>query len=324
MTRRRMQAHLKRFAILACLFISAPAAAQTWPSHLIKATIPFGAGSATDVVPRMFFEKLSTELGQPIVVENRAGAGGTVGTATVVRAEPDGYTILAHSSAITIAPAIFTELNYDATRDLSSALMIGYSANVMITSPSKPWTTAQEFIAAAKKKDASITFGSVGIGSAVHISAEKFRLAAGIDVTHVPYRGGSEVIADILGGRIDFYFCPLATALPLIQSGQVRALLVSTPKRVTDLPDVPAPPEIGLKDADSAIWFGVFVPSKAPKEVVEKLYESGSKVLANPDMQAGLKKLGVEPWPMKPGEMDALVAQQTVASAALVKAAGIK
>jgi tripartite-type tricarboxylate transporter receptor subunit TctC len=319
-----MQAHFKRFAILACLLISAPAAAQTWPSHLIKAVIPFGAGSATDVVPRMVFERLSTELGQTIVVENRAGAGGTVGTAAVIRSDPDGYSILAHSSAITIAPAIFTELNYEATKDLSSALMIGYSANVMITSPSKPWTTAQEFIAAAKKKDASITFGSVGIGSAVHISAEKFRLAAGIDVTHVPYRGGSEVIADILGGRIDFYFCPLATALPLIQSGQVRALLVSTPKRVADLPDVPSPPEIGLKDADSAIWFGVFVPSKAPKEVVAKLYESGTRVLATPDMQAGLKKLGVEPWPMKPDEMDALVAQQTIASAALVKAAGIK
>lgn len=322
--RRHMQAHLKRLTILTCLLLSVPAAAQTWPSHLIKATIPFGAGSATDVVPRMFFEKLATELGQPIVVENRAGAGGTVGTAAVVRAEPDGYTILAHSSAITIAPAIFTELTYDATKDLSSALMIGYSANVMITSPTKPWKTAQEFIEAAKKKDAATSFGSVGIGSAVHISAEKFRLAAGIDVTHVPYRGGSEVIADILGGRIDFYFCPLATALPLIQSGQVRALLVSTPQRVADLPDVPAPSEIGLKDADSAIWFGVFVPSKAPKDVVAKLYESGSKVLATPEMQAGLKKLGVEPWPMKPAEMDALVAQQTVSSAALVKAAGIK
>ena len=322
--RRHMQAHFKRLTLLTCLLISVPAAAQTWPSHLVKAVIPFGAGSATDVVPRMFFEKLATELGQPIVVENRAGAGGTVGTAAVVRADPDGYTILAHSSAVTIAPAIFTDLNYDATKDLSSALMIGYSANVMITSPSKPWKTVQEFIEAAKKKDASITFGSVGIGSAVHISAEKFRLAAGIDATHVPYRGGSEVIADILGGRIDFYFCPLATALPLIQSGQVRALLVSTPKRVADLPDVPAPPEIGLKDADSAIWFGVFVPSKAPKDAVEKLYMTGTKVLETSEMQAALKKLGVEPWPMKPGDMDTLVAQQTVSSAALVKAAGIK
>lgn len=330
MTRgRQMRAHLKRFTVLTCLLISASAIsvsalAQTWPSKLIKAYIPFGAGSATDVVPRMFFERLSTELGQPIVIENRAGAGGTVGTAAVVRAEPDGYSILAHSSAITIAPAIFTDLSYDATRDLSSALMIGYSANVMITSPSKPWKTAQEFIEAAKKKDASITFGSVGIGSAVHISAEKFRLAAGIDATHVPYRGGSEVITDILGGRIDFYFCPLATALPLIQSGQVRALLVSTPMRVSDLPDVPSPPEIGLKDADSAIWFGVFVPSKAPKEVIDKLYVTGTRVLATPDMQRDLKKLGVEPWPMRPEEMDALVAKQTIASAELVKAAGIK
>jgi tripartite-type tricarboxylate transporter receptor subunit TctC len=320
----QMQAHLRRLTIMTCLLISASAAAQTWPSKLIKAYIPFGAGSATDVVPRMFFDRLSTELGQPIVIENRAGAGGTVGTAAVVRSDPDGYSILAHSSAITIAPAIFTELTYDATKDLSSALMIGYSANVMITSPSKPWKTVQEFIEAAKKKDASITFGSVGIGSAVHISAEKFRLAAGIDATHVPYRGGSEVITDILGGRIDFYFCPLATALPLIQSGQVRALLVSTPKRVADLPDVPSPPEAGLKDADSAIWFGVFVPSKAPKEVIEKLYTAGTKVLANPDMQRDLKKLGVEPWPMKPDEMDALVASQTISSAALVKAAGIK
>ncbi|MBR2119530.1 MAG: tripartite tricarboxylate transporter substrate binding protein [Pseudomonadota bacterium] len=319
-----MQAHLRRLTILTCLLVSVSASAQTWPSKLIKAYIPFGAGSATDVVPRMFFERLSTELGQSIVVENRAGAGGTIGTAAVVRSDPDGYSILAHSSAITIAPAIFTELTYDATKDLSSALMIGYSANVMITSPNKPWKTAQEFIEAAKKKDASITFGSVGIGSAVHISAEKFRLAAGIDATHVPYRGGSEVITDILGGRIDFYFCPLATALPLIQSGQVRALLVSTPKRASDLPDVPSPPEIGLKDADSAIWFGVFVPSKTPKDVVEKLYATGTKVLANPDMQRDLKKLGVEPWPMKPDEMDKLVANQTIASAALVKAAGIK
>ncbi len=322
--RRLMQAHLRRLTIFTCLLVSVSASAQTWPSKLIKATIPFGAGSATDVVPRMFFDRLSHELGQPIVVENRAGAGGTVGTASVVRSDPDGYSILAHSSAITIAPAIFTELTYDATKDLSSALMIGSSANVMITSPSKPWKTVQEFLTAAKAKDATITFGSVGIGSAVHISAEKFRLAAGIDATHVPYRGGAEVITDIIGGRIDFYFCPLATALPLIQSGQVRALVVSTPQRVADLPDVPSPTDIGLKGADSAIWFGVFVPSKTPKEVVEKLYATGTKVLANPDMQRDLKKLGVEPWPMKPAEMDALVASQTIASAEVIKAAGIK
>lgn len=319
-----MRTHLWRLTIVATLLISASASAQTWPSKLIKATIPFGAGSATDVVPRLFFDRLSAELGQPIVVENRVGAGGTIGTAAVARAEPDGYTILAHSSAITTAPAIFTDLTYDATKDLSSALMIGSSANVMITSPSKPWKTIQEFIAAAKAKDASITFGSVGIGSAVHINAEKFRLAAGIEATHIPYRGGAEVITDILGGRIDFYFCPLATALPLIRDGQVRALLVSTSKRVADLPDVPTPTDIGLQGADTAVWFGVFVPSKTPKDIVDKLYAVGTKVLANPDMQRDMKKLGVEPWPMKPDEMDALVARETIASAELIKAAGLK
>ena len=148
----------------------------------------------------------------------------------------------------------------------------------------------QDFIADAKAKPGSISFGSVGIGSAVHISAEKFRLAAGIEATHVPYRGGAEVIADILGGRIDFYFCPLATALPLIKAGQVRALLVSTPKRVADLPDVPTPAEIGLKDADSAIWFGVFMPAKTPRDIVDKFHAAGVKVLADPAMQESLKQ----------------------------------
>ncbi len=317
---------LRRMFMCAGLLLAAPAHADNYPSRIIKAYIPFGAGSATDVVPRLFFDRLAVELGQPIVVENRVGAGGTVGTAVVARAEPDGYSILAHSSAITIAPAIFPDLTFDATKDLSSVLMIGYSANVMITSPNKPWKTVQEFIAAAKTKDATINFGSVGIGSAVHISAEKFKLAAGFEATHVPYRGGAEVITDILGGRIDFYFCPLSTALPLIKEGQVRALLVSTPKRVADLPDVPTPAEAGLTNADSSIWFGIFVPSKTPREIVDKLYASGMKVLANPDMQADLKKLGVEQWspPMTPADMDALVLKQTADGAALVKAAGIK
>src|SRR5580698_5599096 len=240
-------------SLLPILFLAPATHAEDWPSHLIRATIPFGAGSATDVVPRVVFDRLSVELGQSIVVENRPGAGGTLGTALVVKAAPDGYSVLAHSSALTIAPANFPDLTFDAAKDLSSVLMIGASANVMIVPASRPWKTVQEFIAEAKAKPGSISFGSVGTGSAVHISAEKFRLAAGFEATHVPYRGGAEVIADILGGRVDFYFCPLATALPLIRAGQVRALLVSTPTRVADLPDVPTPTEIGLKDADSAI-----------------------------------------------------------------------
>ena len=310
--------------VLASSFPGLPAHAETWPSRLIRATIPFGAGSATDVVPRLVFDRLAAELGQPIVVENRPGAGGTLGTAMVVKADPDGYSVLAHSSALAIAPAIFPDLTFDASRDLKGVLMIGSSAAVMIVSPSRPWKTVQDFIAEAKAKPGSISFGSVGVGSSVHISAEKFRLAAGIEATHVPYRGGPEVIADVIGGRVDFYFCPLATALPLIQAGRVRALLVSTPKRAAELPDVPTPSEIGLKDAESVSWFGVFVPSKTPPDIIEKLHAAGVKVLADPATQASLKQLGVEPLPMTPTEIDDFVKRETAANLKVIKAAGIK
>lgn len=319
-----MHKSLRVICVLTSLFAITAAHAETWPSRLIKATIPFGAGSAADVVPRLVFERLAAELGQPIVIENRAGGGGTVGSAQVAKADPDGYSILAQSSALAIAPAIFPSESFDVSRDLASVLMIGSTANVMIVPNARPWKTVQDFIADARAKPGSISFGSVGIGSAVHISTEKFRMAAGIEATHVPYRGGPEVIADIIGGRIDLYFCPLSTALPLIRAGQVRALVVSTPKRVADLPDVPTPVEIGLKDADSAIWFGVFVPAKTPRDIVERLYAAGAKVLNDPAMQASLKKLGIEPMPLKPAEIDELVKREMAANLELVKAAGIK
>lgn len=321
-----MTRFLRVFCLCASFWIAAATQvqAQDWPARLIKATIPFGPGSAADVVPRLVFERLSAELGQPIVIENRAGGGGMVGSAAAAKSEPDGYSLLAQSSALTVAPLLFPNASFDPSRDLASVFMIGSGANVMIVPKERPWKTIQDFIAAARAKPGSISFGSVGIGSAVHISSEKFRYAAGIEATHVPYRAGPEVIADILGGRIDLYFCPLATALPLIREGQVRALVVSTPKRVAELPDVPTPGEIGLKDADSEIWFGVFVPAKTPREIVDKLHAAAEKVLATPAMQASLAKLGIEPRPMKPAAMDDLVKHELVANQELIKAAGIK
>jgi tripartite-type tricarboxylate transporter receptor subunit TctC len=315
---------LRPFVLATAMLTAISAHAEDWPTHLIKATIPFGAGSATDVVPRLVFDRLAAELGQPIVIDNRPGAGGTLGTALVAKAAPDGYAILAHSSALTIAPAIFANLTFDATKDLASVLMIGSSANVMIVPASRPWKTVQDFIADAKAKPGTISFGSVGTGSAVHISAEKFRLAAHIEATHVPYRGGAEVITDILGGRVDFYFCPLATALPLIRDGKVRALVVSTDKRVADLPEVPTPSEAGLTNADSAIWFGVFVPAKTPAAIIDKLHAAGEKVLSDPAMQASLKQLGVEPLPMTPAAMDDLIKRETASNLDVIKAAGIQ
>src|ERR1700760_76524 len=317
-----MRQFAKLIVVLTALFATS-AHADDWPAHLIKATIPFGAGSAADVVPRLVFDRLAAELGQPLVIENRAGAGGMLGTVQVTKAEPDGYTLLANSSALTIAPAIFTSMAFD-TRELASVLMIGSSANVMIVPNSRPWKTLADFVADAKAKPGTISFGSVGIGSAVHISSEKFRLAAGIEASHVPYRGGAEVITDILGGRIDFYFCPLATALPLIKEGQVRALVVSTPERVPDLPDVPTLADAGLKNAESAIWFGAFMPAKTPAAIIEKFHAAGERVLADPATLAALKKLGLETRSMTPAAMDELVRTETAANLALIKAAGIQ
>jgi len=312
------------FLVTAVALLATTARAENYPARLIKATIPFGAGSAADVVPRLVFDRLAAELGQAIVVENRAGAGGTIGTATVVKSNPDGYSILAQSAALTISPAIYPNLSFDITKDLSSVLMMGVTANVMIVPASRPWKTVQDFIADAKAKPGSIVFGSVGVGSSVHISAEKFRLAAGIETTHVPYRGGAEVIADILGGRIDFYFCPLVTALPLIKEGRVHALVISTPKRAVELPDVPTPAEVGLKNAESIFWLGVFMPAKTPRDVIEKFYAAGIKLLAEPSMRESLMKLGVEPFPMTPFEMDAFVAREIAENIEVIKAAGIK
>jgi tripartite-type tricarboxylate transporter receptor subunit TctC len=319
-----MNKSIRLICILALVSAAAAAHAENWPSRLIRATIPFGAGSAADVVPRLVFDRLSAEIGQSIMIENRPGAGGTLGTAMVVKADPDGYSILAQSSALAIAPAIYPKLAFDASKDLASVLMIGSGANVMIVPPSRPWKTVQDFIADAKARPGSISFGSVGVGSAVHISAEKFRLAAGIETTHVPYRGGAEVIADILGGRIDFYFCPLATALPLIREGRVRALVVSTPRRVADLPDVPTPQDVGLKNAESVFWLGVFMPAKTPRDIIEKFHAAGEKLLAEPATQESLKKLGVETLPMTPAQMDDFVARETADYLAVIKAAGIQ
>jgi tripartite-type tricarboxylate transporter receptor subunit TctC len=313
-----------RIATVALSFCLASAAvAETYPDKPVRAFIPFGAGSATDVIPRALFDALGAELGQPIIVENRGGAGGTLGVSAVVRADPDGYTILANSSAHTVSPFI-VNAPYDTAKDLSGVFMIGQNANVMIVIPDKGWKTAKDFIAAAKAKPGTINYGSAGVGSATHISAERFRLAAGVEATHVPYKGGAEAMTDLLGGRIDFYFCPISTALPLIRDGRALALVVSTPTRASDLPDVPTPVDLGLKDASTVIWYSIFMPSKTPRAIIDKFHDAAAKVLATPAMKAKMKQLAVDPFPLSPTEIDQLVVKELAANEKLIKAAGIK
>jgi tripartite-type tricarboxylate transporter receptor subunit TctC len=310
------------FAALAVVIASLPA--QAWPDRPIKAYIPFGAGSATDVIPRTVFDAVSAELGQQIVVENKGGAGGTLGIGEVVRANPDGYTILANSSAHAIAPFIVPNFPFDLKRDLSGVLMIGQNSNVMLVLPSRGWKTMADFVAAAKASPGTMNFGSAGLGSATHICGERLKIAAGINATHVPYKGGSEALSDLLGGRIDFLFTPISTALPLIKDGRVVPLMVSTPTRAADLPEVPTPLDLGYKaDAATIVWYAVFMPAKTPREIVDKFHAAATKVLATPEMQSKLKRLAVDPMPMSPEQMDKFIVSELAANERLIKAAGI-
>jgi tripartite-type tricarboxylate transporter receptor subunit TctC len=316
--------HHVLFVLVGVLGLSFPAAAQTWPSRPIKAYIPFSAGSATDIIPRAVFDRVAAELGQPIIIENRGGAGGTIGVGAVVKADPDGYTILANSSAHTVAPSIIENLPYDTAKDLAGVVSLGKNANILVVSPAKGWKTVGDLIAAAKAKPGTINYGSAGVGTATHISAERFRQSAGIEATHVPYKGGPEALADIMGGRVDFYYCPISTALPLIRDGRVVALATSTPTRASALPQVPTSIEAGFANSDYTVWYGVFMPAKTPRAIIERFRDATLKVVETPAMQQKLAELAVDPMPMKPAEFDRMVADEIVANQKLIKASGIK
>ncbi len=300
------------------------ASAENWPTRPIRAIIPFGPGSAVDVVPRIVFEQLSSQLGQSIVVENRGGAGGTIGTGAVAKAEPDGYTILVHSSAHTITPSIYPSLSYDVARDFVTVGAIGSVPNVMIIAPSKGMKTVQDYVAWAKANANASNFASVGIGSAVHLSAERFRLSAGYDAVHIPFKGGAEAITEIIAGRVDYYFCPIATALPHIRDGRLMGLAVSSPQRASALPDIPTTLESGYPDSDYTFWMGVFMPARTPPEIVAKFYTELQKALQAPAVKQKLVTLGVEAMPLTAAEFDAQVKKEITVYATFAKAAGLK
>ncbi len=287
--------------VLACLLgVWDGAAAQSWPSKPIRAIIPFGAGSATDVVPRIVLEQLSAQLGQPIVVENRGGAGGTIGSAMVAKAEPDGYTILVNSSAHTITPSIYPNLSYDVARDFAAVAAVGNVPNVLIIAPSKGLNTVQDFVLAAKAKPGSFNFASVGIGSAVHLSAERFRLSAGYEAVHIPFKGGAEALTEVIAGRVDYYFCPIATALPHIRDGRLLGLAVSSPMRASTMPGLTTTLEAGYPDSDYTFWIGVFAPSQTPAETSPSFTRNCRWLCRHPPSRTSWLRLGSSQCPLRP------------------------
>jgi tripartite-type tricarboxylate transporter receptor subunit TctC len=288
--------------------------ADNWPVKPIRAFIPFAAGSATDIIPRAVFDQVGPALGQPIVVENRGGAGGALGVGEVTRADPDGYTILADSSALTIAPYIVPNLPYDTEKDLAAVIPLGKNANVLVVNPAKGWKTAQDLVTAAKASPGSLNYGSAGVGTATHVSAERFRVSAGFEAAHIPYKGGAEALTDLLGGRIDFYYCPISTALPLIRDGRLIALAVSTPTRAADLPEVPTSIEAGYPQSDYTVWYGIFMPGRTPREIIQQFYSIAADVLQTPAMKQKLAQLAVDPLPMTPDRFDKYVADELAAN----------
>ena len=313
-------------AVLIAVFAtaSAEASAQSWPSRSIRVVIPFGAGSATDIVPRIVFDQLSPALGQPIVVENRTGAGGTLGSNMVAKADPDGYTLLAHSNALTVSPAIYANLPYDTEKDFAPIAPFGTLPAVLIISPSKGYKTIQEMVAAAKARPGSFNFGSVGVGSGTHLSAEKLKLAAGFEATHVPFRGGPEALTEVITGRIDFYFCPINTALPYIREGKLVALVTNGTARAPELPDVPTTLEAGYRGADFPIWIGLLAPARTPGAVIDKLNAETIKAVRTPATLERLAKAGIAPLAMTPADFAARIKAEIADNIAVAKAAGIK
>jgi tripartite-type tricarboxylate transporter receptor subunit TctC len=275
-------------------------------------------------VARAVAEKLGTALGQAVVIENKPGAGGTIAANQVAKSNPDGYTLLVHSSGHVVNPAIYPNLPYDTLNDLVGVTSLASLPNVLVVSPSKGFKDVKDLVAKVKAKPDAFNFASAGTGSATHINAEKFRVAAGITPTHVPFKGTPEAITETISGRIDWYFAPIVSALPLIRDGKLQALAVGTPKRSDDLPNVPTTAEAGVPGSEYTFWVGMLAPSKTPKPILDRLNSEVVKILNAPEFKTKLDNIGATPMPMSSTAFNAFVKSETEGIAKLVQAAGIK
>lgn len=310
---------------LLCLGLVVPESrAERWPARPLHVIVPFGAGTTTDIAPRLVFEQVSAQIGQPVIIEDRPGAGATTGSSAVAKAEADGYTLLANSSAHSIAPSLYPGLGYDASRDFAAVAPLGLVPSVLLVSPSRGFKTVADLVRAAKAKPGALNFASAGVGTATHLSAARFNASAGIEVVHVPFKGAPEILGEMIAGRIDCFLAPVAVALPFARDGKLVALGVNTAVRLRALPDVPTFSEAGFGKADYSFWIGVLVPAHTPSAIVDRPAQEMRKALAEPRVRDKLAALGVEPMDMLPQEFDAFVKHQIGVDAELVRAAGLK
>ena len=315
---------MKRWMFVLLAAFAVQASAQSYPNKPVHVVISFTPGSSTDIVGRIVSQKLSEMWGQPVVPENKAGAGGSIGSAAVAKAAPDGYTLLINSNAHSVNPAIYAKLPYETTKDFTDIAPLAIQPNVFVVPADAPYKTLADFVNAAKAKPGTLNIGHAGIGSGTHLTTEKFIAATGIKVTEVPFKGTPEVVAAIFSGDVQAYWAPISAGMSLIKAGRLRPLAVSTAKRNPQLPDVPTPAEAGAKGAESPLWFGLWGPAGMPADIVTKINGDVRKALADPAVKERLNSTGNDTMDMSPQEFSKLVRSEMEDYARVLKAAGVK
>jgi hypothetical protein len=291
-----------------------------WPkAKTIKFIVPFTPGSGTDVIARLIANRLAETLETSIFVENKPGAGGTIGAAIVAKSEPNGYTFLITSSGHVVNPSLYSNLPYDTLKDFAGVTSLVELPNVMVTASDSGYTSVKDLINKAQAAPGTKNYASAGNGSATHMNAEKFKLAAKINANHIPYKGTPDAITDTIAGRVDWFFSPIVSALPLIKDGKLQALAVGTDKRSPVLPNVPTTNEAGVPNSSYVFWVGVFAPSKTPSKIIDRMNEGILKIMKEPQIVAQINKLGAEPILMSPQKFDQMVRTEMESSAILVK-----
>jgi tripartite-type tricarboxylate transporter receptor subunit TctC len=310
-------------AVLLALFASG-ALAQGYPNKPVRIVVAFTPGSSTDIIGRAVAAKLQDMWGQPVVVENRAGAGGTVGSEFVLRSDADGYTLLANSSAHVANPGLYKEMRYDTTKDFVNLALLGGGPNVLITGSDSGFKTLGDFVKAAKATPGKLNFASAGLGSGTHFNLEKLKIATGVEVQHVPYKGTPEAIGDTIANRTCCYWAPLNAALPQVNGGKAVALAISSAQRSPLLPNVPTVAEQGYAGFDYTLWVGLWGPAKMPADVAAKINKDVNAALASPDLRERLTKLGTVPGNFTIPQFTDFVKKEIEETAKILQAAGIK
>jgi tripartite-type tricarboxylate transporter receptor subunit TctC len=299
-------------------------AQDDYPNRTVRIIVPFAPGGSTDVVARILADKLGTELKQSFVVENRAGAGGNIGADVVAKASPDGYTLLMGTTGVlAINKYLYKEMSFDPERDLVPVSYTSLITNILVVNPQVPAKTVTELVALARAKPGALTFASSGSGSSTHLSAELFKSMAGVDILHVPYKGSSQAITDLMGGQVTMLFDNAPSSIPFVEQGKLRALAVTSTKRLPNLPDVPTLDEAGVKGYESLSWSGIMAPAGTPKRVIDKLNAAIDKILRDPDVKQRFASLGVDPVGGPPEAFSRHIRAESEKWARVVKTANI-